>query len=189
MTFSYTFDIAIALIVATFAVRGLFRGLSGEFFSLLGMIGGAAVAWKYSGVPAAWVAGWFAGANQSMVSFGFMAAIYIGVVILAGVLCKLVKAFIKFASLAFADRFFGVGAGLLKGTILILFIYVGIATYSPFLPTGWMETSYVMRGADAAWPSVQAFLRGHGLFPEGFALPDLNLPPIFHDDAGDGDEG
>ncbi len=32
MTFSSIFDIAVALIVASFAVRGLFRGLSGEFF-------------------------------------------------------------------------------------------------------------------------------------------------------------
>lgn len=187
MTFSYVFDIAVALIVATFVARGLLRGLSGEFFSLLGMVGGAAVAWHYSGVPAAWVTEWLGGANQSMVSFGVMAAIYIGVVLLAGMLCRIVKAFIRFASLAFADRLLGAGAGVLKGAVLILFLYVGLATYSPFIPTGWMASSYVMRGADAAWPVVRSFLSERGLFPENFIIPELNLPPVFQDEPGTGD--
>ncbi|MGI6784874.1 MAG: CvpA family protein [Aminivibrio sp.] len=187
MTFSYIFDIAIALVVATFAARGMLRGLSGEFFSLLGMVGGAVVAWKYSGAAAGWIAGWFGGANPSMVSFGAMAVIYIGAVLLAGALCRVVKAFIKFASLAFTDRLLGAGAGLLKGAVLILFLYVGLATYSPFIPTGWMAESYVMRGADRAWPPVREFLTERGLFPENFTVPELNLPPIFEGDAGAGD--
>lgn len=187
MTFSYIFDIAVGLVVVTFAARGMLRGLSGEFFSLLGMIGGVAVAWKYSGAAAAWIAGWFAGANSSMVSFGVMAAIYIGVVLLAGVLCRVVKAFIKFASLGFADRLLGAGAGVLKGAVLILFLYVGLATYSPFIPTGWMASSYVMRGADGAWPAVRSFLTERGLFPENFTVPELNLPPVYQDEAVDGD--
>ena len=98
MTFSSIFDIAIALIVASFAVRGLFRGLSGEIFSLLGTVGGVIVAWKYSGVPAAWILSMFPEANPSMVSVGFMVAIYIGVVVLAASICRIVKAFLRFAS-------------------------------------------------------------------------------------------
>jgi membrane protein required for colicin V production len=184
MTFSSVFDIIIALIVATFALRGLFRGLSGEFFSLLGTVGGVVVAWKYSGVPAAWLSSMFPEANQSMVSVGFMVAIYIVVVVFAAAVCKMVKAFLKFASLTFADRFFGVVAGILKGAVLILFLYVGITTYSPFFPTEWMSSSYVMRGADAAWPGIQTFLGKHGLFPENFTLPDLNLPGLFPEKNG-----
>lgn len=189
MTFSSIFDIAIALIVASFAVRGLFRGLSGEIFSLLGTVGGVIVAWKYSGVPAAWILSMFPEANPSMVSVGFMMAIYIGVVVLAASICRIVKAFLRFASLTFADRFFGGAAGILKGAVLILFLYVGITTYSPFFPTEWMGASYVMRGADAAWPGIQDFLRKHDLFPENFTLPDLNLPGLFPEKAGGGNGG
>jgi len=128
MTFSSIFDIAIALIVASFAVRGLFRGLSGEIFSLLGTVGGVIVAWKYSGVPAAWILSMFPEANPSMVSVGFMVAIYIGVVVLAASICRIVKAFLRFASLTFADRFVGRAAGILQGTVLLLVLYVGITT-------------------------------------------------------------
>ena len=189
MTFSSIFDIAIALIVASFAVRGLFRGLSGEIFSLLGTVGGVIVAWKYSGVPAAWILSMFPEANPSMVSVGFMVAIYIGVVVLAASICRIVKAFLRFASLTFADRFFGAVAGVLKGAVLILFLYVGVTTYSPFLPTDWMGASYVMRGADAAWPGIQSFLKKHNLFPENFTLPDLNLPGIFPEKKAGGANG
>ncbi|MDK2959248.1 MAG: rane protein required for colicin production [Synergistaceae bacterium] len=189
MTFSSVFDIAIALIVASFAVRGLFRGLSGEIFSLLGTVGGVIVAWKYSGVPAAWILSMFPEANLSMVSVGFMVAIYIGVVVLAASICRIVKAFLKFASLTFADRFFGAAAGIFKGAVLILFLYVGITTYSPFLPTEWMESSYVMRGADAAWPGIQDFLRKYDFFPENFSLPDLNLPGLFPEKVEGGNGG
>ena len=188
-TFASVFDSAIALIVATFALRGLFRGLTGEIFSIIGTLGGVFLAWKYSSVPAAWMMSMTPGANESMVSVGFMVAIYIAVVVLAASVCRIIRAFIKFASLTFADRILGFAAGILKGGVLILFLYVGITTYSPFFPTEWMGSSYVMRGADAAWPNIQIFLQNHGLFPEGFSLPSLNLPPLFPSNTEETNEG
>lgn len=186
MNFASIFDIIIALIAATFALRGLFKGLSGEIFSLLGTVGGVVVAWKFAGVPAAWLLTWFPTSNPSMVSVGFMVAIYIGVAVLAAALCKIVRAFLKFASLAFADRLLGAMAGLLKAAVLIMFLYVGLTTYSPFFPTEWMGESYVMRGAHGAWPPLQAFLRDHNLFPENFTLPELDLPgPSTGEKAGE----
>lgn len=186
MNFASIFDIIIALVAATFAIRGLFRGLSGEIFSLLGTLGGVVVAWKYGGVPAAWLLTWFPQSNPSMVSVGFMVAIYIGVAVLAAMLCKIVRAFLKFASLAFADRLLGAMAGVLKGAVLTMFLYVGLTTYSPFFPTEWMGESYVMRGAHALWPPLQAFLRDHDLFPENFALPELDLPGPAAGEKGEG---
>ena len=91
----------------------------------------------------------------------------------------MVRAFLKFTSLAFIDRILGAGAGLLKGAALILFLYVGITTYSPIIPSEWMGDSVVMRGAHAAWPVVQARMREWNIFPENFTLPELNLPSLF----------
>jgi hypothetical protein len=46
-----------------------------------------------------------------------------------------------------------------------------------------------MRGADAAWPGIQSFLKKHNLFPENFTLPDLNLPGIFPEKKAGGANG
>ncbi|HRV99481.1 MAG TPA: CvpA family protein, partial [Aminobacteriaceae bacterium] len=108
-----------------------------------------------------------------------MALIYIAAVVGAALMCKMVRAFLKFTSLAFIDRILGAGAGLLKGAALILFLYVGITTYSPIIPSEWMGESVVMRGAHAAWPVVQARMREWNIFPENFTLPELNLPSLF----------
>lgn len=179
MTFASVFDIIIAFIVATLAIRGVLRGFSGEIFSLLGTVGGVILAWKYSTVTASWIRSWFPDANGALVSVGAMVLIYVTVVISAALLCRMVKAFLKLASLTFVDRMLGFGAGVLKGGLLVLFLYVGITTYSPFLSTEWMGASVIMRGANAVWPDVQTFLERFGFFPEEFTLPSLNLPYLY----------
>ncbi|GAB1486799.1 hypothetical protein MASR2M79_18500 [Aminivibrio sp.] len=92
--------------------------------------------------------------------------------------CRGVKAFIKFASLTMVDRVLGVLSGLLKAVFLILFLYVGITTYSPFLPTEWMGESLLMSQADALWPDIQALLENWKVFPRDFSLPELSLPDL-----------
>ncbi len=178
MTFAAAFDLAVALVAATLAVRGAFRGLSGEFFSLLGMVGGVILAWNYAAFPARWVASMWDGASEALLKVLFMVLLYVAAVVLANIACRGVKAFIKFASLTMVDRVLGVLAGLLKAVFLILFLYVGITTYSPFLPTGWVGDSLVMRQADALWPDIQALLGSWKVIPKDFSLPELHLPDL-----------
>ncbi len=178
MTFASVFDITLALVAATLAVRGAFRGLSGEFFSLLGMVGGVILAWNYAPFPARWMASLWDGPSEALLKVISMVLIYILTVILANMTCRGVKAFIKFASLAMVDRVLGVLSGLLKAVFLILFLYVGITTYSPFLPTEWMGESLLMSQADALWPDIQALLENWKVFPRDFSLPELSLPDL-----------
>ena len=48
MTLVDGFDLCMLLIVVFFAVKGIFRGFSGEIFSLAGVIGGGYFGFKYS---------------------------------------------------------------------------------------------------------------------------------------------
>ena len=178
MTFASAFDIVLALVAATLAVRGAFRGLSGEFFSLLGMVGGVILAWNYAPIPARWIASLWDGPSEALLKVISMVIIYILTVLLANLACRGVKAFIKFASLTMVDRVLGVFSGLLKGVFLLLFLYVGITTYSPFLPTEWIGDSLLMRQADALWPDIQALLESWKIFPKDFSLPELSLPDL-----------
>ena len=178
MTFASAFDIVLALVAATLAVRGAFRGFSGEFFSLLGMVGGVILAWNYAAFPARWIASLWDGASEALLKVISMVLIYILAVLLANLACRGVKAFIKFASLTMVDRVLGVLSGLLKAVFLILFLYVGITTYSPFLPTAWIGDSLVMRQADVLWPDIQSMLESWKIFPKDFSLPELHLPDL-----------
>ena len=175
MSFPLAFDLAVLLLTVTLAVRGVFRGFSGEVFSLAGTIGGVVLAWKYASLLSDWIRNMWDGVNGAFASVCAMVAIYIAVVLLSALLCRAVKAILRFAYLTFLDRALGFLAGLLKSAALVLFLYVGIATYSPFLPTAWMSGSLVMRGADTAWPPIRNFLEGQGLLPDGFSLPSLDL--------------
>lgn len=184
MNAAQIFDIAILLLILTLVVRGVFRGLSGEFFSLLGTVGGIVLAWKYSDSLADWLATFWPQGGAALLGISAMAIIYITSVVGAAIMCQMVRAFLKFTALAFVDRVLGAFAGLLKGAALVMFLYVGITTYSPILPSEWMEGSVVMRSAHALWPSVQAKMRDWGIFPEDFSLPELDLPSLL---SGGGD--
>jgi membrane protein required for colicin V production len=184
MSVASIFDIVILFIVLTLAIRGVFRGFSGEFFSLLGTVGGIIAAWKFSDLLAEKLAELWPEGSGALLSVASMALIYIGAVVGAALLCKMVRAFLKFTSLTFLDRILGLGAGFLKGAALILFLYVGITTYSPLIPSEWMASSVVMRGAHAAWPVIQARMREWDIFPEDFTLPKLNLPSLFSPEEG-----
>lgn len=178
MNVASVFDIVILLVIITLVLRGIFRGFSGELFSLLGTVGGIILAWKYSDPLATTLAGIWPQGGSALLSVSAMALIYIAAVVGAALMCKMVRAFLKFTSLAFIDRILGAGAGALKGVALILFLYVGITTYSPIIPSEWMAESVVMRSAHAAWPVIQERMRAWNIFPQDFSLPELNLPSL-----------
>lgn len=175
MNFAQIFDIVIAFVAVTFMVRGLLRGLSGEFFSLLGVIGGVFLAWKYSGALAALIRSFWTTGNETLVLLLAMVLLYVAAVITATLVCRMVKAFLKFTSLTLADRMLGLAAGALKVIVLVLFVYGAVTTYSSVVPTEWMRQSMVMEYTERAWPMVQSFLERHGLFPRG-GLMNILVP-------------
>lgn len=175
MNFAVAFDVAMGLLAVTFMVKGLLRGLSGEFFSLLGVLGGVFLSWKYSGVVAEWMGRFWKTGNPMALSITAMIVLYAAAVLAAALLCRMVKAFLKFTSLTFADRVLGVAAGGFKVAVLVLFLYAAFTAFSHTIPAEWMSGSVVMGCAEKSWPYARTVLEKFGLLPE-MGLEQLFVP-------------
>ena len=101
MNVASVFDIVMLLIVITLVLRGLFRGFSGEFFSLLGTVGGIILAWKYSDPLAEKLAEIWPQGGSALLSVSAMALIYIAAVV--GALCSLALRWGEFVPLVGAS--------------------------------------------------------------------------------------
>jgi membrane protein required for colicin V production len=66
-------------------------------------------------------------------------AIFIGVMILAGILGKVVRWLMKEAGLSVVDRFFGGVLGLIRGCLLVAIVLVGMTAFTP--SSRWLQGS------------------------------------------------
>ncbi len=81
-------------------------------------------------------------------------AIFLGVMILAGVLGKIVRWLMKEAGLSFLDRLFGGLLGLVRGCLLIAIVLVGMTAFTP--TSRWLQNSslapyFLVAGRAAIW--------------------------------------
>jgi len=81
-------------------------------------------------------------------------AIFLGIMILAGILGKIVRWMMKEAGLSFVDRFFGGVLGLLRGCLLIAIVLVGMTAFTP--TSRWLQGSsmapyFLVVGRAAIW--------------------------------------
>jgi membrane protein required for colicin V production len=81
-------------------------------------------------------------------------AIFIGVMILAGICGKIVRWLMKEAGLSFVDRFFGGVLGLIRGCLLIAIVLVGMTAFTP--TSRWLQNSslapyFLVVGRAAIW--------------------------------------
>ena len=159
MSFALGVDVAVAILIVFFCLRGLFRGLSGEFFSLLGTVGGVVLAWRFAPSVATWYLTKWPG-NHSIVMILAMVLFFLVAVVASTVLCRIVQAFLRWTALSFVDRILGSIAGALKAIVLVMFLYAILLALSPFFSLQWMEKSISMRVASSAWPYIYSFFEG-----------------------------
>ena len=162
MSFALIFDVAMACVLAFFAVRGLIRGFSGEVVELAGLFVALSCSWPLAQPAAACILEYFPDWSPRLVSLGCTVAIFFGVMLVFALINKLVYLIVRAADLSLIDHSMGVLIGALKTACLVLFLY-GALTSFPILPLGWMGESYTMRGAAAVWPPVQKLLERYGL--------------------------
>ncbi|MDD2206527.1 MAG: CvpA family protein [Aminobacterium sp.] len=157
MTLALGVDVTIALVLAFLFLRGLFRGLSGEVFSLGGIVGGAYLAWRFGPTLTSWYLSRWSG-SASVILIISMVLLFVLVVVIASVVCRIVQAFLRWTSLSFIDRVLGGAAGILKGAVLVLFLYALLSAFSSFASPSpqWMQESIAMKTASLAWPYVNS---------------------------------
>ena len=145
-------DWIILLVIAISIVQAASSGFFQEAFGLAGLVFGYLIAaWQYRNVAAHFAP--YVSSHWA-VDIGAYLAIFIGVMILAGILGKIVRWIVKEAGLSFVDRFFGGVLGLVRGCLLIAIVLLGMTAFTP--TSRWLQNSslapyFLVVGRAAIW--------------------------------------
>lgn len=145
-------DWIILLVLLISVIQAASSGFFQEGFGIAGLVFGYLVAaWQYKRL-----AGHFAPYISSpwlgeMVAF---LAIFLGIMVLAGVLGKIVRWVVREAGLSVVDRFFGGVLGLIRGCLLVAIVLVGMTAFTP--SSRWLQGSglapyFLVVGRAAIW--------------------------------------
>jgi len=122
-------DLAILLVLALSALQGYRSGLIASVASLIGLIGGIAIAsWQYPRLIGALLPILRSEALADAASFTLVA---LAVMLLAGLAGMLLKGLIHGVGLGWLDRLTGLLFGLLRGALLITLSIVTLAAFFP----------------------------------------------------------
>jgi membrane protein required for colicin V production len=145
-------DWIILLVLVISVVQAASSGFFQEAFGIAGLVFGYIIAaWQYSHL-----AGHF-GAYISSPWLGEIVAflaIFLGVMLLAGILGRIVRWLMKEAGLNVVDRFFGGALGLARGCLLVAIILVSLTAFTP--TSRWLQGSglapyFLVVGRAAIW--------------------------------------
>lgn len=130
-------DWIILLVLLVSVVQAASSGFFQEIFGIAGLVFGYLIAaWQYERLAnhfAAYISSRWLG---EIVAF---LAIFLGVMVLAGVLGKIVRWAVKEAGLSVIDRFLGGILGLVRGCLLIAIILLGMTAFTP--TSRWLQNS------------------------------------------------
>ena len=125
------FDIIVVVILGYCVIRGIFRGLVKELFSLIGVLGGFYAAYTYYMVLAKPLSRWIA--NTGYLNILSFLIIFCFVFIIISILGIIIHYILNIAFLGWVDRVCGAGFGAVKG---IMITSVLLITFTAFLPKG-----------------------------------------------------
>jgi membrane protein required for colicin V production len=112
-----TIDIIICSILAFFLIKGLFRGLIIEVFTLAGLLVGHVVALKGFSTVTAWIDSAVKLPALLVTSISFL-IIFLGILVLFRVTAGFVRKFAKWTLLSWVDRLCGGVFGIVKGSLI-----------------------------------------------------------------------
>jgi len=125
------FDIIVVVILGYCVIRGIFRGLIKELFSLIGVFGGFYAAYTYYMVLAKPLSRWIANAGYLNI-FSFL-IIFCFVLIIISIMGIIIHYILNIAFLGWVDRICGAGFGTAKGILIASVLFI---TLTAFLPKG-----------------------------------------------------
>ena len=145
-------DWIIIVVLVISVVQAASSGFFQEAFGIAGLVFGYLIAaWEYGRL-----ADNFASHMSSrwLAEIAAFLAIFLGVMILAGVLGKIVRWIMKEAGLSFLDRLFGGLLGLVRGCLMIAIVLVGMTAFTP--TSRWLQNSslapyFLVAGRAAIW--------------------------------------
>jgi membrane protein required for colicin V production len=145
-------DWIILLVLLVSVVQAASSGFFKEAFGIAGLVFGYLIAaWQYrrlAGHFAAYISSPWLG---EIVAF---LAIFLGIMIVAGILGRVVRWMIKEVGLSVVDRFFGGVLGLVRGCLLVAIVLVSMTAFTP--TSQWLQGSslapyFLVVGRAAIW--------------------------------------
>jgi membrane protein required for colicin V production len=130
-------DWIILAVLIVSVIQAASSGFFQEAFGIAGLVFGYLIAaWEYRQLAAHFVEHM---SSQWLAQIVAFLAIFIGVMILAGILGRVVRWLMKEAGLSFVDRFFGGVLGLIRGCLLVAIVLVGMTAFTP--TSRWLQGS------------------------------------------------
>ena len=147
-------DWIIIVVLSLSTLLSLWRGFAREALSLAGWVAAFVIANLFVDEMASLLAGWIVNiAGRYVASY---AILFVGTLIVAGVVVKLTAQVVKVSGLTVLDRLLGTAFGFTRGVILIL---VAVFVLRQLVPPGdlqWLHQSQLMPHLDMMAYWVQA---------------------------------
>ena len=145
-------DVIILVVLLGSIIQAISSGFFQEAFGIAGLVFGYLIAaWQYRHL-----AGHFAAyiSSQWLADIVAFLAIFLGVMVLAGVLGRIVRWIAKEAGLSGLDRFLGALLGLLRGCLMVAIVLVSMTAFTP--TSRWLQGSalapyFLVVGRAAIW--------------------------------------
>lgn len=145
-------DFCILLVVLVSVVQAVISGFFQEVFGLAGLVFGYLIAaWKYERL-----ADYFALyiTKRWIAEDAAFLVIFLGIMLLAGILGKLIHRIVKKAGLSGIDRFLGGLLGFVRGCLMVAIVLVSITAFTP--AARWLQSSslapyFLVAGRAAIW--------------------------------------
>lgn len=173
------FDGLFAVMFLYLGVKGFLRGLTGELCSLLGLFGGIFLAWKLGPILGEHFSGSIPSDKLSVAVIIIMAVIFIAVNLGSSLIYRMIRLVVKFAFLGTLDRLGGILSGVVKGTALLLLVFVVATMIRLPLTQSWFVESRSMRIAAVIWPHISEYMDSHGMALPGNATDSSQEEPSF----------
>jgi membrane protein required for colicin V production len=167
MEFAQGFDIVATVIIVLLAVRGLWRGFTGEVFAIVGLFGGFVCVWKLAPTIIQYLTSHWPVLDQPVLGVIVVALLFFGSALVAGLLCRAVLVLVNFAHMGFVNRLWGALVGCCYGFLFVLIVYVILEVSGkygfwdvvsgsiPGVPSNeWVSQSIYMNLASKAWPFI-----------------------------------
>ena len=121
-------DLLLGIILLVCIVNGFRRGFSRQIIGLVsGVLALLLGIWFY-GIPGAWFAPYVS--SPALASAAGFALIFIGVLLVGGVIAAVVHRFLNFTGLSIFDHALGAGFGLVRGALIAIAIVMGAMAFS-----------------------------------------------------------
>ena len=145
-------DWIILLVILISVIQAASSGFFQEAFGIAGLVVGYLIAaWQYRNLGGHFVADISSHWLGEIVAF---LAIFLGVMILAGVLGRIVRWIVKEAGLNVVDRFLGGVLGLVRGGLLVAIVLVSMTAFTPgsrWLTQSSLAPYFLVVGRAAIW--------------------------------------